>query len=312
MKNLRLLALCGLTQFAVFAHATYDLILAVDAANDRIDRIDGTTGASLGSFGTGFFTDPSAVVANPATGRAYVYDAFREEISVFNYSTGVFLQSVSTVPYRTGAGPYGTLSLGKNNEVLFANYFGAGRRFSADLGLLGTYDLPSGQIGTSGASLAGDGFVYSSVYASRQILKYNYAGGAHVAASVAVPGGSILRDLDFQGVNGIVVDNAGQVYRIITGAVPSTSLIVDLSSTMTEVWGARFGHGNLAYVSGIRKSDSKKIIRKLNFNNGSSYGDIELSGTIRGIEVIAAPEPGSMIALGLGTVALLRRRKSAV
>lgn len=77
--------------------ASYELVLATDLVSNSVRRFDGNTGIPLGSFGAGQVSSPAGIYADGSTGLAYVGNFFGG-ISVFDYSTGEFVNSFAGTP----------------------------------------------------------------------------------------------------------------------------------------------------------------------------------------------------------------------
>ncbi len=308
MKIITLLALAGAS---VVAHASYELMLLPDTATHSILRYDPITGTSLGSFGGLYLAGGvDAVIADPTTGRAYVHDVVSNKISAFNYSTGEFIKSIP-VPgtAATWAGAFSRINGG--GGFIFSSYGSNAYRYDANMNLKATYSVPSGQSGVGSVAMAQDGFVYAVSNPGNNVLRYAYAGGGAVANSSSIPGSNFSLQLVFQGNTGLTIQaNVNKMYRVDAGSPPTYSLLKDLGSAYFA-YSLAYGHGNLAYISSFRNSDSKYVIHAIDTSDGSGLQDFVVPGGYRGIDVIVAPEPAGLTATAIGLVALigLRRRK---
>lgn len=301
---------CG--ALAVAASASYDLALVTDSGTDTVHRLDPVTGAYFGSFGGGILSDPRGVVVNQSLGVAYVLDA-TSRISAWNYSTGAFVTSFNSdvigAKFLTGNAD-GTLNVTGTTLA---------RRFSTSGATLATYTR-NGTLDTQLGILLRDGLFYLSTRTgvSRSLERFNYATGAFVGAN----GWLADRLTPIQSIGAANTFNA-----YVSGTGTSVALELDamnngptLSGLVTTalidtVAGVAPGHGGMMFVLG-RDSTTPTRGGIVRFDMNTLTAATVLVGTGQivtptGIANVVAPEPGTIAALGLGALVLLRRRRRA-
>ena len=89
-STLFVLALLG----SSLANASFEIVLAVDFIGGKIDRFDGISGTSFGSFGAGSLGNSATTCMDidRKTGLAYI-GANLTTVQVWNYNTGEFNSS---------------------------------------------------------------------------------------------------------------------------------------------------------------------------------------------------------------------------
>lgn len=305
---------------------SYELMLVVDQTNKVIRRMDPISGAQLGSFGTGYLNEPSdvKVVGNVA----YVLDRTlpvtlgNTRIRRFNYSTGLFLGTTALPGAEWG------LSAAESSFVVLPSGF-----LYADANPVGStvvsHHLFDGTFSFYQGSGPG-GFRYRGVaYDPTSGMVYRAGGGAirwslfgtlitNDAAIGSISTGATTRSMLRVGRR-MYVANASDarldVFDIATdGSLSALSPISVPGFAANSLSGLAMGHGNVMYVSGQDGANSSVgRITRVDTATGEVYGAVTAPGlgTVRGMDVIVAPEPGTLAALGGGLALLLRRRKRA-
>jgi len=286
----------------VSAHASFDLVLVADEATNSVHRFDGTSGAYLGQFGKGRLSYPQDVAVNPATGLAYVTSFATSTVQVYNYSTGLFVNE-----FAVGPNPRGVTMLG--SDVIVSHTTGVSR-YSASGGFLNNFGTGSN---FTGVTVGPDGFVYAYEWPTA-LRRYKFDGTAAGSSAIssdtnyphydAVPFGNQVAFTNFSA-------RKIEFFNANSGLVSGGSFT--FTGTLSAMTGLAKGHGNALYTCGVLDSSSKPVIAQISGLTGKvglTFGETILSAP-RGMSSVVAPEPGTMIALGLGSAALLRRRKKA-
>lgn len=186
------------------------------------------------------------------------------------------------------------------NIYVANNGIGEIRKFSSsgsDLGIFAT----TGGFATGLLTLQNGDLLVSDLGLSR-ILRYNSSGALlGTFANTPVP---VNMCLDQSG-NVLVTTFAGQVRKY-------SSLGADLgvfSTTLGQPWGIT-QDGSGGYLVTKSQVSGTGLIRKLDAfgNDVGSFTTASLASP-EGIAVVPVPEPATMAILGLGTAALLRRRR---
>jgi hypothetical protein len=309
MKKSALLLAC---MAASHAFGSYELMFATDNVADKINRYDAISGAYLGSFGQGLATIYGRGAADPSKGIYYVSDLDTNRVLKFNYSTGEFLGS-----FGTGTYTYQCTLLTDGSVLIGGEGTDDFRRFTSTGTLLGTYQAPDG---LTGICQAGNGFIYG-VSSAGKILRYNFSGGAPTLITT-LPNFSFALGIKALGNTLAVTDFNDDVtttaFTVKTdGSFGSILGSANLGAGNGDVLTGRecaFGHGGLIYTLVTDYSTTKQyayswdpntnfVARKLDLGiNADAYGCL-------GLSTIVAPEPSTWVALGLGTLILVRRRK---
>lgn len=301
------LALIGLT-----ASASYDLLLVTDSVGNQIRRFDGSTGASLGSFGAGRMNSPTGIAIDKSSGLAYVSHFNTSSISVWNYNTGVFVNEFAVASSVRG--------------ICMSN---AGTIFAACGTSIQIYSTSGQSLGSFGSApmftevqQQPNGTIFATVRDSSSAFRIsNYTASFALAGTSAT--NSYLTWFPFQSVvvgNALLVaagDTAGSLGQLSVYSTASTPVLQStrVASEYERIEGIANGHGNMFYVTGTLASDStKSAISPARYLNGGltifpSFG--AFSGTSVSMASVVAPEPGPFIVLGLGVCALLKRRGRA-
>ncbi|MCE9558836.1 MAG: PEP-CTERM sorting domain-containing protein [Armatimonadetes bacterium] len=327
-KSLALVAL-SLCVTAV-SHASYELALMVTNGN-KINRYDPVSQISLGSFGLnslGYYSYPSITLdaANPEQVAVLNGDG---AVRRFDYSTGQ--QAAS---FTTGVNPYygnGVLNItGLSNGNFVINGFPSlaldqrSRIFSG----MGTQLADMLPFGTAyqcqSSTQAADGYIYSLIrYGSGS--SYTYYTFVYDSSGGFLGWNSIGSSSSYDTYGSI--SSSGN--KIIVGPAASSSGYAFASSPFgigqsfnTVNFG---GYASSGWTNMVRGHDGRVHVVQSDYN-GTNYtnrwytydplnGLMTLNHQIPGneyissIALVVAPEPGSLLALGLGGFLLLRRRK---
>lgn len=291
--------------------------MVADRGNDAIHRFDGISGAYLGSFGQGYVQNPMALALDQANNRVFVAEPTNgsngsvggsARIWSFNYNTGEYLNSFTTnflygipqIAYRSGF-----LSVGNDGSIY--------DRYDVNTGLVvrtSQWPLASAGLAHQGTNLwaFSDNKVYSRDDVTNGLVT-TYTMATPVASSTL----SGQRQLAISGNRALAVGAISfSGFRLDTLSTSGTNAMVTNSiSGYNQMNGAGFGHGDIAYVGGTRSAGGGAISRIL-WSSGTHLQTLG-SGILsepHGIAVVVAPEPGSLLGMGVAALAFLRRKRN--
>ena len=287
------------------AHASFELLLVGDNGVNtfetrRIHRFEARTGVYLGSFG-GF---DSAIVSSwlrQSTNSLFVHE--QNGISEWDYNTGA-LKSATFFPLgndRITARPDGTR----------AAWFNGG----ADL-FVTNYPVPGSS--TTTGFFAGATWRAGIWHSPNRILAYSSATeqffnidmdasgtfGTVTINSTAIfsPGfGQIARNA---GTNDYIMA-AGSTLKLVNGNTLSAGAFLSPFGTSKAAASAHNGF----FIGGTNGTTGLITYYDNQINRRAQFGGAVLRDPVT-MEAVLAPEPGTMIALGAGLAAILRRRKA--
>lgn len=303
------LSLIGLP---VLSAASFDLALVSDSGTDSIQRFDPISGTYLGSFGGGILVDPKGVVVNQAQNRAFVLDA-AARISVWDYNTGEFISSfnLSGIATYMNANSDGTLNIALADRVRRITQGGA---FLAEYIRNGTYGVQQGIMG-------GDGFFYMSTRSGDSVRLERFASsGTFVGFQswaadrvLSVPLAGAPNSGNYNAINAYEFSGASTIEYDLHNSGATVTTFVN-NTVFANPSGIALGHGGMTFIIGkIRATPTIGGILRFDRTTGVT-GSIIGQSTLQiptGIATVIAPEPGTMIALGVGIGALLRQRKKS-
>ena len=324
----RLALLCALS-VAGRAFGSFELALILqnyDPADGptalHITRWDPINHLNLGQFLVADAHASSELSLN--TAAPGTVDLIQNELGVltarrYNYSTGIFVSSLNT-----GAS-VNSISAARyvGSNLLVAGNFGGtqqARLFSTAGTLLRGYTMPAGTLAAVDAITTASGitFVLSRQAGTSSGSKYtltSYAAGSGVIAQSVT-----LLDNTTDTLHSLVVtdthvgvgatqfsDRRFVPYTGTTlGSVGATGGYVVKTDSLAQ------GHGDFVWGFGIDTAQTRMFFstaRLAQFNSTFWETSSANYGTIYDSTIVLAPEPGTMAAVGLGLVALLKRRK---
>ncbi len=302
--------LCGAT-----AHASFELMLVAEqtAAGGRVVRIDPESRTNLGSFGLGKIAGTVRDIAvNRSLGRCYVLG--NSLISEFNYNTGDFVQAYSV------SSLFHSIDLSPTTGDVTVGGFGPSNVTPARRYSNGTFLTGVGTVFTTTTLVEYQGLQYLASSSSSSIpVIDSFAPNGTVAtrahtSTLAVGFTQSYRDMT--GAAGKLwatyVDGNGDVrLRNFTISGSTLTFPADLSATF-GTFGNRVslatGHGDMIYLL------NNETVNIVHAPTGTALSSFALpgitAGNARGMALIAAPEPGSLLALaGAGLAMQLGRRR---
>ncbi len=302
--NLKGIGCLGLLLVAGVSHASFELVLVADNgtstnATRKIHRFDADSGVYLGSFGS-FGTNISGTHVNKATNSLFVNDG--TILSEWDYNTGAFK--------GTYAINFGTQFAVRPDQQRVAAFIGG-----ANL-LTYTFPTPSGLGSTafvSGAQYRAGFWTDNSEIVAfdgnsrvfrRIAMNANADLGTATAASAAFVSNTFGQIARNAGTNDLLMA-AGTELKVIN---TQTFSINTLGSPIGTTVAIASGHEGYFLASTGASALVTRYDRFRNFRG--QYGSGILTSPVS-MQTVLAPEPGTMIALGAGALALLRRRKKS-
>ncbi len=306
------------------AFASFELVMVGDSATKSIHRFDGSTGAYLGSFGSGHFANIQNFTIDQATNSAYVSDGVLGLTRVFNYNTGAHLFDYQNI------GSNGTSqTLSRTPTGFFAGYYSGGWGIHDNSGAQTSFVLGLQVGGTNPIAMASarhqSGIVVGAAFsgasaavASLQLLNPNLTTATAKTPDVTDMGPwTELGQVSLSGNTGIWLTTNGRA-RVFAVNSAGTNISLTGGSYAPEGFavgtmrGIGMGHGRTVYVSGRDAGNTTGIITRGVLGSTmslSTFGSGILQQPMM-MQVVVAPEPGTLVALSLGALLLRRRKKS--
>lgn len=302
------------------AHATFDMMLLGDnttAGNQRVVRYDPINRVVLGSFGQGFLNDNIVDIAvDQATNRAFVVQD-TGGVRVFNYNTGEYLSSFAP------NSAYNNISFDSTlGHLIFANGSGGftnpGRTYNTSGSVVGSM---VGNMSTAGIRHPSGGSFFASwgvngadVVAIRHTNATSASPlattGAYTFASGNAPVQGLFVGNSFLGLAKIGTDL--RIYSVLTDPgnfVGGPVSALDLGAATGSFYDMANGHGSLIYVQDGNKISTISMSPNV-MNLGTQTLSFATSANIRGMAMVVAPEPATLISLGIGIGAMIRKRRT--
>lgn len=307
---MRLSLTLGLALISSGAFASFELALIGDSTQKVIHRYDTETGAYLGSFGRGTLPGVSAMAINQTLGQVITYDRTSGWMTRHNYSTGELLASSSigvtpglgvSIKWNTTTGDLWVASSGGTLlRVDPMNLFTTGV-----LGFTGT-SLVTGGAGTYAYNATTNRIASLSYNSSNSVIT---ATDQSTAVALTAPGRAL--STGSMGFYATIEATAPPRLRLFS---PTTIYgNVKNFSMMTSLITAAKGHAGSLYGLGVNGA-TPVFSRALadDFLTGYDIDTMNISQVTTPADMViaVAPEPGTLAALSLGALALMRRRKA--
>lgn len=290
------------------AQASFELLLVADngtntVATRKIHRFDSVSGAYLGSFG-GFNGNITMTYLNQSTNSLFVTTTTGS--TEWDYNTGMRKNSFVTTfsaNFRHAVRPSGDRVLTFDAFSDFVSNSYPNLSGGSVTGFL------SGAVYRSGMWLSNTSVVAYELSQSRFVNLSMIAAGTTGTISSTTTGGSSSTGYGQMARNGgtseiiMAAGSTGNVYSYVPGALTYTTRTLGLGNAIAAA-SAHSGY----FVASIPASGGA-IISSFDgsHNLSGQFGNGIIVNPIS-METVLAPEPGSLAALGLGVVALLRRR----
>lgn len=306
----------ALSAFVLSGANALELGLVVDNGTKNVKRFDTHTGTFFGSFGNGFLNEPRAVAISPG-GIAHVLDTRPTGASAvrrFNYNTGEYLGST------TFSGGFLTVNGSQLLVGTDGHYYVSGGSAQAVTRIHSGNGGEFGRIFNGGASespiVESGGFYYSVDSASGRIVSAKAAdfAGAVTPWPVMSPATGVVNAARQGALFGgrYYWANSGNDTigsATLLGGAPAT---ISVNAQLDQARCLAFSHGSTMYVGGFEVGSVVvgKILRvdALTGDQLGSFGTGFLQNPVS-IAILAAPEPGTIVAVGAALAAVLIRRK---
>lgn len=308
---------------AAHAVASFDLSLIPQASSGRVNRHDPSNGVGLGSFSAPGATN---VTLDQAGGRVFVSSGTSTNLRSYNYSTGEFLNT-----HAMGLIP-GQFSYNSAQNSIFMVTATGGIIQRVNLAT-GTVTSISGASGVTWRSVmtAGNVATFMGTDASARVVMQSFdattLGSTDFlnTAAVALPGTRMGKGL-------LTVRGAGLFYAFafinalsgisfVSGDATDTGFVTNVTTLELNGFGnavtpsAMAGHNGFYFLGHDSASTTTMRVNGYAYNRDlvsvSTATGYSFSDSNFGAANIVAPEPASMIALGAGALALVRRRRKS-
>lgn len=310
---------------ASVAHASFEMMLIEDAYGDKIHRFDPVNRVSLGSFGNGILSNAGPICVNSAVNTAYVADF--GGVRAFNYFTGELLSSIPI----SGMGLLKSMSLTPDGNLM-VNDGTIVRKVSAISGSTlttvtpypnnnvaaayqrsnGTFMLLTGNMSLQGAYVT----FHNSLGAS--------TGFSQIDSSLPIDNAGVFGGLDYRGSDLVITLQHQSICHTYIGTLAASSATVTevplgQQTNRVLVSNPVFTHTNTAFYLQRTVNGTSSYASTVAITPGFPNETYELlpeplnttltSGGYGSIAIVLAPEPAPFIAVGLGLVTVLRRRR---
>lgn len=323
--NARFLVISFLTVAAAAAHASFEMMLMA-AGSGGIYRYDPQNNITLGKFGMAgaYYYDVALDPTRP--GEAVAFSSYGT-VDRYDYSTGEFRGGFSTAPFYSNVKPQ--VSVVSNGNVLVTTYLQTGsvgvtRLYSSTGTLLNTLQAFGSLYETMDAMETPDGTLHTLVrYNNGSNFSYflfNYTAAGSYTGYATVASGVPEQFGNLSWVNNKLFitssNNASNPSPMQSSTAPFTATSAITMNGYALINGATNwvgGHSGIGYMVHSYYSGSQYnrlyIYNPNNNQAGLTSVFIPISDQVLGSAIVTAPEPGSMLALGAGVAALLRKRR---
>ncbi len=314
MRCLFLLAGLAATGFAV---ASFDLVLVADNTGDvtgpvttKIHRYDGGSGTYLGNFGlgTGLIRDMAVnQAANELytvndVNRLYVVDYNTGDIKREFAITGTSVKFHNGVLYRSNGSTLSTVNLLTGATTTVINWSQTITDFAfANNGSLVLFNGTTSNLQGYSSGLVAGGLVTTIGFSANSVrISPDFGAGNNLTLMGLSPSTATASTTVFTTYS---VNNAGTPTGVSSGNyfTSFTNNFVDLAPAHYGYWmlGKNGTGANMLYHFGTSLGAPQNFV---------ATPQVTTAGPIA---VVLAPEPGTMIALGAGIAALLRRKRKS-
>jgi hypothetical protein len=328
--KLRALLVFVLLGAVAASFASFELMLL--AGNNGVHRYDPQSNVLLGRFAEYDGTIYDVAVDSTRPGEAVTLTG-NGGVNRYDYSTGEFRGGFTVGSFFINERP--RISVMANGNILYTAYTVAEGRpitkmYSSTGVLLSTLDDFGPAYQSLDSIQTSDGKIRTLVRASSgtnfNFYVFNYSSAGVYEGFATIESGSLANNTF--GTLGIMNgrlwassgNSAADPGRLAywPGSITGTATQIIISS-YTIVSGATNyvgGHNGIGYMMhsfldlGVRKNRLIRYNPNINAANSTVFVN-GLDDQIYGSAIVVAPEPGTMIALGLGLAAVVRRRKNS-
>jgi hypothetical protein len=213
-----------------------------------------------------------------------------------NYFTGATIREFAV----TAGISFGDIELLPNGDVLVINNTSV-NRYTATGSLVQSYSGPESILSVSFSQFFNEVYVNTTNFT--RIFNADTGAANLTYSSPALRGANASQAL------GVSIGGDGQSLRRMNHL---SLAITSVSFTgMNAINSVGYGHGNTVYAAGFGTAGQSTITTfDTNLNRLSDAWNITGGGNgITGISVVTAPEPGTLLALGAGLAAVLKRKR---
>jgi sugar lactone lactonase YvrE len=237
-----------------------------DISNSTVQKFNGTTGASLGTFvsaGSGGLSFPHGMSFGP-NGDLFVSSFLTNNVLEYNGTTGAFVKIFATDSGLVG--PTG-LTFGPNGDLFVASSAASSNQVLEFNGTTGAFvkvfATGNGLSGPAGLTFASDGSLFVANFTANTVLRFS-------------PAGALLATITDSGLNGpsSIVFNA-----------PGSMLVSNNNTTGTN-------------ANSILQFNANLVTNTFSFNK--VFATAGLSGPIYMALLAPVPEPSAVVLFGLG------------
>ena len=305
MGGMKHVLLLGAFALASASFATFDLVYVADEGTDTIHRFDGGSGVYLGAF-TGPFSNPRGIAIDQTNSRMFV--TADNGIFIIDLWSGTLMNAEA----QSGQGA----TVYAPGQYLFAvngssNYLGGGLDGSS--GWFTGASLPGAIALRKGVDYQNN--VLFTASAAAGVQRYSlgsFFGAATLLSTQALTTPGTLGQTAVGTGYALTADGSTNKLHFTFASGGGTDFVSPYSTLSTLV-GVDFAHNDVFYAAGRNATNtSGLLIQSSTRFTGTAlrtYGSGILQNPTA-VATITAPEPASMIGLGLGALLLRRRRRA--
>lgn len=302
------------TAVGVSAQTSYELLFVADRGTQSVHRFDPMTGTHLGEIGKGFLSDARDVTVDASRGEINVFEG-NGRIVRFDYSTGLYKGGWNVMPNAAG------FHRAQNGEYLawsatmLTRYSAAGVSLASYAAAAG-FNIRGADVAANG----GAGFLYIGMRdpansSNRSTMRWNLANGSNdlnqlwFADRLNFRSNLALNTYESFGDRWIELDISSSAGLSFTNPVNLTTTALRLGQPS---WGHSYpGTRGIGYVPARNAANTGGLVIRYDADTGTlrgTFGEGRLQDPV-GSATVLAPEPGTMIALGLGLAGLVAKRR---
>lgn len=330
MRSLFLFAAIG---SASLAQASFELALILQQYEPTnsvplttITRWDPVTRTFLGSFGSGQLSSSGPIAldpTNPGSVTNFQLDNGTVQLQRFNYSNGENLGLQTTAINSTAVNDAKYTSSGNLLLAGLINGNVSARQYTLAGSLVRSYSLPLNTNSVIGINQGSDGTTYlltrqPGTTSNNKFTVTSYASGSGVISQTVVIADNTTNARTGLTLGaGMLTIGGGSFAARIGLSANGTTLGTPDSPSGGYLFASDVmmnGHGNSLHSMGYDSTTSRTYFSTATVTNNSTGQYTYLTdtrfGNIYDSAIVVAPEPASLAALGLGALAMTRRRRT--
>lgn len=326
LSGMRLFFAAAIVASSSLARASFELMLMYDDSQDIIRRYDPVNRVLLGSFANGYtgFSSIANVMAlnksRPGTVSLMDQSGY---VRTFDYSSGILVNGVNTAGTPLINLGIRSLKFTNSGEIIRVRSGTAAPQVFSPLtgALISTWSTFSAYTTMDVAPLADGRFITLEQSFSAGLYRYslflrNSSGGyiSGLLSYVTSTDADIQNSITMLGNTVFASGNPGspEIFTsVLTGTTFGTAVdIPSFSNVGTGSTSVEFGHQGAGYLV---QRDTGSTMRMYHVDGmagffGTQYA-MPFTGSVTSIAVVNAPEPMSLVAMGVGAAWLVRRRR---